>query len=355
MKKYSFVIIILSLLLFPFFAFALNLTYPEFGGLNINDPDNQSLPTIAGWLYSLIVGISGLAAFIMLVYGGFQWLISLGNPSRVADARDIITKALLGLLLVLSSFIVVQFINPELTSGLLSGLPDINKIALDPAGFIPPPKPDGETNFKVAKYQVKAGDPEIPCTGNCSSASVEPGGAVWLNWDATKLFPKPSKCIGQSNPIRTGWNVDDKPLQVLDDTEKWTLPSLGTYQVILACGDVLLDRITVFVTNTPCNNCGPAVTLEVKEWKADDSTYSSGPFSYPPDLSSGRVTFKWTSNGDRCEASQHLFIFGDSPNGIEENWVIRDLPPNKISSFVLECFNSTGSTQKKIEITKTVL
>lgn len=113
MKK---VLLLALLLAFPLSAFAinLNLKYPTFPGApNINT--NQSLTDIVAWLYVFIVGISGLAAFVMIVWGGVQWMTSQGNPTATGDAKDKIQKALLGLLLVLASFLILQIINPELT------------------------------------------------------------------------------------------------------------------------------------------------------------------------------------------------------------------------------------------------
>jgi len=117
----------LSLIALPFLADAkiceradgttydsgLNLCYPSFGGLQLDK--DTGLDGLIGWLYYAIIGISGLAAFIMLVWGGIQWMSSAGNPTAIGDAKDRIQKALLGLLLVLSSFIIIQIINPELT------------------------------------------------------------------------------------------------------------------------------------------------------------------------------------------------------------------------------------------------
>ena len=92
----------------------LNLTYPELpGGLKLNDA--TSLAGLVAWLYAFFVMISGLAAFVMIVLGGVQWMSSQGNPTATGDAKDKIKMALLGLLLVLSSFIILQIINPELT------------------------------------------------------------------------------------------------------------------------------------------------------------------------------------------------------------------------------------------------
>ena len=104
--------LVLSLL--PLSAFALNLTYPTLpGGFKLEDATD--LPKLVAWLYTFFVMISGLAAFVMIVWGGVQWMSSQGNPTATGDAKDKIKMALLGLLLVLSSFIILQIINPELT------------------------------------------------------------------------------------------------------------------------------------------------------------------------------------------------------------------------------------------------
>jgi uncharacterized membrane protein len=118
MKKYLFLIILICFLLLPNISLAihLNLHYPVFPGApDINQDENQNLNQIVAWFYYFIVAVAGLAAFIMLVIGGFKWLTSAGNPAAISDAKDQITKALLGLLIILASWLILQVINPELT------------------------------------------------------------------------------------------------------------------------------------------------------------------------------------------------------------------------------------------------
>ncbi|MBI4101369.1 MAG: hypothetical protein HY443_00200 [Candidatus Nealsonbacteria bacterium] len=93
-------------------SICLNLSYPKFGTFDLND--NQDLNEVIAWFYYFIVAVSGFAAFVMLVIGGFKWLSSSGNPSTIGDAKDQIQKALLGLLLILVSWLVLQVINPDL-------------------------------------------------------------------------------------------------------------------------------------------------------------------------------------------------------------------------------------------------
>ncbi|MBI4138159.1 MAG: hypothetical protein HY482_01010 [Candidatus Wildermuthbacteria bacterium] len=113
-------VLLLVFVLLPITASALelelNLDYPKFGGVDISQESSQNLPGLVSWVYVTIVGISGLAAFAMIIWGGVQWMTSAGNPSKTGDAKDKIQKALLGLLIVLSSYVVLSFINPDLTT-----------------------------------------------------------------------------------------------------------------------------------------------------------------------------------------------------------------------------------------------
>lgn len=111
-------------LIFPALADALNLNlqYPVFGDFNLND--NQDLATLIPWIYNGLIGLSGLAAFVMLVRAGVLWMTSSVNPAGIGEAKSMMQSAVLGILLVLTSYIILQVINPEL---LTPTLPNISK------------------------------------------------------------------------------------------------------------------------------------------------------------------------------------------------------------------------------------
>jgi len=80
-----------------------------------------------------LVGIIALAA---MVYWGVRYAASGGNASKTADARDGITQALLGLILLLSAYILLRLINPALvdlsaTDTRLSGIDAVPKAVPD--------------------------------------------------------------------------------------------------------------------------------------------------------------------------------------------------------------------------------
>ncbi len=125
MKKVLISILFLSLFLLPSLVSALELNYPEFGpeGNKITVELGMDLNKLIAWFYYFIVGVAGLSAFVMLVWGGVEWLTSAGNPTKIGDAKDKITSALLGLLIILGSWLILQVINPELTTLQLPQLP----------------------------------------------------------------------------------------------------------------------------------------------------------------------------------------------------------------------------------------
>ena len=55
----------------------------------------------------LILGISGSVMRIMVVYGGFLWLVSSGNSSRVEQGKKVLSSSLLGLIIVFGAYTLI--------------------------------------------------------------------------------------------------------------------------------------------------------------------------------------------------------------------------------------------------------
>ncbi|MBI3572846.1 MAG: hypothetical protein HY092_01460 [Candidatus Kerfeldbacteria bacterium] len=58
----------------------------------------------------------GILAVVMVTFGGIKWVSAAGNPTRIHDARDIINNAIIGLIIALTSIVLLQTINPALTN-----------------------------------------------------------------------------------------------------------------------------------------------------------------------------------------------------------------------------------------------
>jgi len=90
----------------------LNLEYPKFGIFDLNE--TQDLNEIIAWFYYFIISIAGISAFFTFIQGGFQWLTSGGSAGKITEAKEKLTSAVLGLIIILSSYLILQVINPEL-------------------------------------------------------------------------------------------------------------------------------------------------------------------------------------------------------------------------------------------------
>lgn len=88
-------------------VYALDLSDPNVNPL-AKFPDIASLMNI--FLPILIAGAAVLL-LIMLLYGAFTWITAGGNPENVAKAQKIMTFAILGLIIVVLSFLFVKLIS----------------------------------------------------------------------------------------------------------------------------------------------------------------------------------------------------------------------------------------------------
>ena len=57
-----------------------------------------------------ILGIVGSLSLVMFIYGGFMFLISAGSADTVGQAKKILIAAVIGLIIVFSSYLIIQFV-----------------------------------------------------------------------------------------------------------------------------------------------------------------------------------------------------------------------------------------------------
>ena len=93
----------------------LNLDWPP-SPLGTSFKENPTLLFFIKYLYEWMISLGGLAAFVVLVYAGFIYLTSAGNPQKMSDAMARIKSASFGLILLLSSVLILNTINPQLTA-----------------------------------------------------------------------------------------------------------------------------------------------------------------------------------------------------------------------------------------------
>jgi len=75
-----------------------------------------TIAELVAYIYEWGIALGGLIVFIVLLIAGFNYITSVGNPGKMKDSMERIKSAFLGLILLLSSWLILHTINPELTT-----------------------------------------------------------------------------------------------------------------------------------------------------------------------------------------------------------------------------------------------
>ncbi|MBI5622051.1 hypothetical protein HY933_04290 [Candidatus Falkowbacteria bacterium] len=73
---------------------------------------------IANGIVLLILGIMGGVAFLFFLYGGISFIIAAGNAERITQAKSILTNAIIGIIIILLAWEIVNIV-----IGALAGQP----------------------------------------------------------------------------------------------------------------------------------------------------------------------------------------------------------------------------------------
>jgi len=59
-------------------------------------------------------GIAGGIAFLLIIVGGFQIVMSAGNPEKLNAGKELVTSAIVGLLFIIFSIFLLRFIGVDI-------------------------------------------------------------------------------------------------------------------------------------------------------------------------------------------------------------------------------------------------
>lgn len=117
-------------------VFALEVSYPRIGGVTITN--NTTLPQLIEYFFNVAIAIAGVLGVFSLTIAGLKLLASAGNPGAMGEARERILGSILGIILLMFSFILLQTINPALVNPrattLTASLPPGDYIVIDNTG-----------------------------------------------------------------------------------------------------------------------------------------------------------------------------------------------------------------------------
>jgi len=70
----------------------------------------QALECVFINILNIVVRLAGIAVFVMLIIGGFQYLTAGGDPKKTQAASNTLTWAILGLVIVIAAWFILLFV-----------------------------------------------------------------------------------------------------------------------------------------------------------------------------------------------------------------------------------------------------
>src|SRR4030042_636636 len=117
MSKTKKIILFLILLTIPLSCLAVRPTevaYPNLDMVMAPVTTKTLLPNYIRYIFYLFLSLSGLICFASMVWAGFLFLTSTGDPGKRKNAISRIWLAFVGSAIILGSYLIFNTINPQL-------------------------------------------------------------------------------------------------------------------------------------------------------------------------------------------------------------------------------------------------
>jgi len=121
-KQILMFVLLIALLIIPYLVFAANPTInglkdvgEGYGPYQAADDDTALARTIGG-IVKVVFGLLGVIFVGLIIYAGYNWMTATGDEAKVTKAKDTIRRAIIGLIILIGSFAIYNFIFMRLIS-----------------------------------------------------------------------------------------------------------------------------------------------------------------------------------------------------------------------------------------------
>ncbi len=114
-------VLIIVFLTLPFFVFGqeniinnnqdpMSLLERVATGPYSSETDSDTIMSTVGLIINIVLGLLSVVFLILTIYSGIRWMTAQGNEEEVTKAKSILTQAILGLVIVISSWGIWELI-----------------------------------------------------------------------------------------------------------------------------------------------------------------------------------------------------------------------------------------------------
>lgn len=119
-KQTIILLCLVSVLVLPFFVFAqsplerLESVREQESGYG--KADEFTISEVLGTVISAFLGLLGIIFIIIVLLAGYNWMTAGGNEEKVEKARKLLTRGIIGLIIVVGSYAIWYFVFEALIS-----------------------------------------------------------------------------------------------------------------------------------------------------------------------------------------------------------------------------------------------
>jgi len=88
----------------------------EKAGVSGSGTDDESVVTSIASVIEFVLGLLGVIFVILIIYSGFMWMTAGGNETQVENAKKIIIRATIGVIIILASYAITWFVMEAIES-----------------------------------------------------------------------------------------------------------------------------------------------------------------------------------------------------------------------------------------------
>ena len=79
----------------------------------------NNVNTLIGTIIKTALSLLGVVFLVLMIYGGFLWMTDRGNEEQLKRAKNLISAAIIGLIIVVAAYAISYFVIEKITSGML--------------------------------------------------------------------------------------------------------------------------------------------------------------------------------------------------------------------------------------------
>lgn len=81
---------------------------------NVITTGGADISVFLSWILTWAIGLGGGIAFLLIIWAGFMIMTSSGDPERLKAGQELLTSAIMGLIMLIFSLFILEFIGVDI-------------------------------------------------------------------------------------------------------------------------------------------------------------------------------------------------------------------------------------------------